>query len=354
MKFGLINMWRNAVDHPLPRWVGDTQITLFPAGNKAHRVTFFGAPERGRLLRFLKANAATPLAVEVPPITRAKTLREMDGPPAPPRPHFAPARAGDAARQWAVVRPLEVSSRYAYFFLVTDAAAPPHIMKCISIRDPSLDTCFASEVAVHRSLARGPPLFPRIIHDFRAPDPALGSVGCFVMTYAARGNVLQLVEDGMDDLARRRIARGMAQALAAFHALGFIHDDIRISNFVVTDAGVVQLIDFQSSWPLAHPPAQLHLWRNCAYDSPERAENAPRGPPSDAWALGVALWELWEEVGSVPNFLQIVSDGARIPFTVATPPDIRDLICRLLVLDPEKRLTVQQVVDLVKPEDEGQ
>ena len=44
--------------------------------------------------------------------------------------------------------------------------------------------------------------------------------------------------------ARRGIGRGMAEALAAAHAKGITHRDIKPNNVMVTDEGRVKVLDF--------------------------------------------------------------------------------------------------------------
>jgi serine/threonine protein kinase len=140
----------------------------------------------------------------------------------------------------------------------------------------------------------------------------------------------------------------MAETLAVLHSKQFVHDDIRITNFVLTNTGNVLLVDFQSGFSFSDPPKRLLLWRDCTYDSPERVANTARGPPSDAWSFGIAIWLFWEETRMVPNFLDIVAHGEKIPFTEATPPDIRAVISGLLVSDPNKRLTARDVVEMIQ------
>lgn len=83
-------------------------------------------------------------------------------------------------------------------------------------------------------------------------------------------------------------------AIAYAHAHGVLHQDIKPSNVLVTDAGNVKLLDFGLSAILT-PHGENSFVRigvSSAYAAPEVFEGAPPSVAIDVYALGVVLYRL--------------------------------------------------------------
>jgi hypothetical protein len=99
-----------------------------------------------------------------------------------------------------------------------------------------------------------------------------------------------------------------ARALAAAHATGIVHRDVKPANLLLTRGpaagretagdGLVKLADFgiavpATPWPSAIGPVDTGpLMGTTAYVSPEQVMGRPAGPASDLYALGCTLYEL--------------------------------------------------------------
>jgi serine/threonine-protein kinase len=90
-----------------------------------------------------------------------------------------------------------------------------------------------------------------------------------------------------------RIGVQVANALAALHAAGFVHCDIKPDNLVLmSDHAHVKVIDFGVSRRVDEPPAEdASIAGTPAYMAPEQWRGRAQ-PASDVYALGCVLFEL--------------------------------------------------------------
>jgi Tol biopolymer transport system component len=91
-------------------------------------------------------------------------------------------------------------------------------------------------------------------------------------------------------LAARRVAEigaALCEALAAVHAAGLVHRDVKAQNVMLADDGRVVLMDFGAGRDTKH--AGLDLAGTPLYLAPEVARGAAASPRSDIFSLGVLL-----------------------------------------------------------------
>jgi eukaryotic-like serine/threonine-protein kinase len=88
-------------------------------------------------------------------------------------------------------------------------------------------------------------------------------------------------------------AVAMAQGLAKAHEHGIAHRDIKPANVMVTDDGVVKLLDFGLAEAANERLTEPGVARATpAYMSPEQARGERVDHRSDIWSLGVVLYEM--------------------------------------------------------------
>jgi len=147
-----------------------------------------------------------------------------------------------------------------------------------------------------------------LIDYWRDPDSAY-----LVMRWLRGGTLERRLDDGPLTLEETvAIARQIGGALAAAHAHGVIHRDVKTANILFDEAGHAFLTDFGIALEAAEtsgPEAALSPGTP-AYSSPEQIRQEPLGPASDVFSLGVVLYEClagalpFAQVGAVDELLE--------------------------------------------------
>jgi serine/threonine-protein kinase len=162
-----------------------------------------------------------------------------------------------------------------------------------------------------------------------------------------------------------RVARQIAEALEAAHALDIIHRDLKPANVKVRPDGTVKVLDFglargadpsvgaDSGVTTAYAATALGaglttpgaILGTAAYMSPEQAAGQAADKRSDIWSFGVVLFEMLTGRPSFngDSFAHVLAavmrsepDWTALP--ADTPPSIRTLIRRALDKDRKRRL----------------
>jgi tetratricopeptide (TPR) repeat protein len=93
-----------------------------------------------------------------------------------------------------------------------------------------------------------------------------------------------------------RLAKEIAEGLAAAHEAGLIHRDLKAENVVITPAGHAKILDFGLARPVAWDGEVLTqhgaLVGTCYAMSPEQASGGDLDERSDLFSLGALLYEM--------------------------------------------------------------
>ena len=139
-----------------------------------------------------------------------------------------------------------------------------------------------------------------------------------------------------------RIGMEAASGLAAAHARGIVHRDVKPENLMDTPEGGVRVVDFGVARVLGsgNTAAGARIG-TVAYMSPEQTRGEPADARSDVWALGVVLHEML--LGSHPfrkDSDALTLDSIRNHRTLSVkglPSSIARILHRSLSGDPQRR-----------------
>ncbi len=181
---------------------------------------------------------------------------------------------------------------------------------------------------------------------------------CLCMEYVAGLRLEHWAKSPEATFARKlEIAKQIASALAAAHAIPLIHRDLKPSNIMVRHDGVVKLLDFGIARRLSHATRLTQAGQmlgTLAYMSPEQASNLELDTRSDVFSFGAVLYELFagQPAFTGDNELalaySIVNETPR-PLATSFPRALSDLLQRMLAKLPAQRpLNGQEVSHLLE------
>jgi len=137
------------------------------------------------------------------------------------------------------------------------------------------------------------------------------------------------------------------QALAYAHGLGVVHRDIKPSNIMITDSGVVKLLDFGIA--LTEQASDLtkagYLLGSLNYMSPEQVSGSKANSRSDIYSVGVTLYELLTGQLPIPgtsNYEIMMGHLNHVPvpphqLAPLVPSALSDAVMRALAKNPAQR-----------------
>lgn len=180
-----------------------------------------------------------------------------------------------------------------------------------------------------------------------------------LLEYLEGGDLFTLlseVKTGLDEYSAFEYFTQIVNIVAQVHALNIIHRDIKPENlvFVAKPENNLKLIDFDLAYQVDDTTkSRPKMVGTPEYVAPEILNGKDPSKASDIWSLGVLLYVMlvclppfYEDIfRKITLFEQIAT--ANYSFSHPRWDDVtdeaKDLISKMLVVDPSKRLTIDQV-----------
>lgn len=219
---------------------------------------------------------------------------------------------------------------------------------------------FLQEVAILRLVGDSDASVLQLRDAFETPDAYV------LVTELVSGGELfdNLLEHGVFDERRAStLTREIADALAFLHAKHVVHGDIKPENILMRDTGAhatsMRLVDFGQAFRDDKAAERARAVGSgvgtTAYAAPEFLSKREAGAAVDMWALGVVLYVLLcgrhpfdpsndasdDEIAARIRAGDFASDAVEWTHVSASA---RDLVQRLLTVDPRERITAEQVL----------
>ncbi|KAK5804925.1 CBL-interacting serine/threonine-protein kinase 14-like [Gossypium arboreum] len=175
----------------------------------------------------------------------------------------------------------------------------------------------------------------------------------FVMEFAKGGELFTRISKGRfsEDLSRRYFQQ-LISAVRFCHSRGVFHRDLKPENLLLDENWNLKITDFGLSavTDQIRPDGLLHtLCGTPAYVAPEiLAKKGYDGAKIDVWSCGIVLYVLhagylpFNDPNLMVMYRRIYKGEFRFPKW--TSPDLRRFLSRLLDINPETRITVDEII----------
>ncbi len=146
-----------------------------------------------------------------------------------------------------------------------------------------------------------------------------------VMEYCSGGTLAERLHRPFELIEFLPIAMGIVKGMKAAHKANIFHGNLRPSNILFTDNGLVRLSDFGFSKHYGKPSKEQNWYS---------IENETLTEVSDIYSVGIIFYQIL--IGKLPirKFLKFIpcQDFLKLP------SELQNLITKMLHLDPSKRI----------------
>jgi serine/threonine-protein kinase len=221
------------------------------------------------------------------------------------------------------------------------------VLKSQFTGDPVFLTRFRTEARLSAGLSH-----PNIavLHDYGEGEPVSpgGDRLVYLVMELVDGEPLSAVLAREGRLTPERtldLLGQVAAGLAAAHAAGVVHRDVKPANLLVRPDGTVKMTDFGIAWSAANATVTRtgHVVGTAQYLAPELVQGQRATPAVDVYSWGTVAYEClagrrpFDGPDPVEVAMRRVSETPA-PLPADVPAPVRELVERTLVTDPAARI----------------
>ena len=194
------------------------------------------------------------------------------------------------------------------------------------------------------------------VFDYGEAELQPGQLSPFVVMELLHGTPLSEATTPMPPREAFQICAEIASGLAAAHAHGVVHCDVKPGNVMLTSVGA-KVFDFgiaSTVTGIDDDPTDDEVVGTPAFLAPEQLTGAAVTPATDVYALGILLyglltreipWSASTEAAMVAAHL--IEDPAELPVLEGVTPEVATLYRRCLSRNPALRPAAREVADVL-------
>lgn len=172
-----------------------------------------------------------------------------------------------------------------------------------------------------------------------------------IMEYAAQGELFDYIVDHqkVDEKTALKFFRQIIAGISYLHSQRIIHRDLKPENLLLDSQNNIKIVDFGLSNSTAEGVLLKTACGSPCYAPPEMIQGKKyKGALADIWSCGVVLFALlcghlpFDDQSTTRLYKKITSANYTLPGHVSE--SAKDLIRRMLRVDPNKRYRVSDIV----------
>jgi eukaryotic-like serine/threonine-protein kinase len=221
------------------------------------------------------------------------------------------------------------------------------VLKSQFTGDPVFLTRFRTEARLSAGLTHPN---TAVLHDYGEVEPASpgGDRLVYLVMELVDGEPLSSVLAREGRLTPERtldLLGQVAAGLAAAHAAGVVHRDVKPANLLIRRDGTVKITDFGIAWSAANATVTRtgHVVGTAQYLAPELVQGQKATPAVDVYSWGTVAYEClagrrpFDGPDPVEVAMRRVSETPA-PLPADVPAPVRELVERTLTTDPAARI----------------
>lgn len=194
---------------------------------------------------------------------------------------------------------------------------------------------------------------PYVVRLFEVLDDPSEDNLYLVFELVDRGEVMEVPGKPLSEQAARKYFIDVVLGLEYLHYQKIVHRDIKPSNLLLGDDGHIKIADFGVADVFEGDDALLNKTAGSpAFMAPESLQNSRdkySGKAADIWALGITLYCFvfgkvpFDDMNRMGLYEKIRTEELSLPEEPPLNPQLEDLLLRMLIKDPNERITIKGI-----------